>query len=137
MGFDEFSVFEILQPFRRAHIAIKQLPAYNRTMFRFKLVNKLIDKTVGFFFRLIIGSLDFAVFESYCHHRAGDDATGLTHAGHASAKGAGHFERQLPVKPKFLTKRGQYSLRSAKGLFETFDSLCRLIHYRFLIWPAR
>ena len=92
-------------------------------------LNEFVDKTVGFLFRLIIGSLDFAVFESYCHHGTGDDATGLTHTGHASTKGAGHFKCQLPVKPKFLTKRGQYSLRSAKRLFKTFNGLCRFIHF--------
>lgn len=128
VGFQKIFVFEFLQSFRSAHVAIKQFPAYNGTVPGLEPVDELQDKAVGFLFRFVISSLGFPMLEPNCHHGAGHDTTRLTHAGHSSTKGTGYPQCLLPVKAQFLAKRGQNSLRSAKGFFEAFNSLCWLIH---------
>ncbi len=130
--FQEVFVFEFLQSFGCAHVAIKQLPTYNGTVSGLEPVDELNDQTVGFLFCLVIGGFSLAILEPYCHHGTGHDTTCFAHAGHSSTKGTGYLQCLLPVEAKFLAKRGQNSLSSAKGLSETFYGLCRLIHNCFL-----
>ena len=116
------------QPFRRADIAIQQIPADQRAMAGLKPPRKLANMRVGRLLALLIAGCGVSELQSQDHHRAANRAADAAQPPQAAAEPRGKPHRRLSVEMKLLAEHRENCLRTTAAFLKQSGRAIGIVH---------